>query len=71
VLQKMGDAGYTRFVQRHTSDTEVGKLAALFLSPHAATLSAVRHAVTHSGTFQAATMASMETPRVARDSAQP
>ena len=77
VLQQMGDAGYTRFVQRHTSDTEVGKLAALFLSSNPAVPSAARHAPnltshnTHPGTFQAVTMASMESPRTAQDAVQP
>jgi glycosyltransferase involved in cell wall biosynthesis len=32
-LQRMGDAGYHRVIKRHASDTEAGKLAALFLAP--------------------------------------
>jgi len=32
-LQRMGDAGYHRIIQRHASDTEAEKLAALFLAP--------------------------------------
>ena len=63
VLQQMGDAGYARFVTRHTSDTEVGKLAALFLAPSslAPLQSPARHtSPTLSDSFQAVTMASME-----------
>jgi glycosyltransferase involved in cell wall biosynthesis len=32
-LQRMGDAGYHRSIERHTSDIEAEKLAALFLAP--------------------------------------
>ncbi len=71
VLQQMGDAGYERFVQRHTSDTEVGKLAALFRAPNTAVPSAIRHSPSHPAAFQAVTMSSMDSPRAAGDAAQP
>ena len=70
-LQQMGDAGYARFVQRHTSDTEVGKLAALFRSPNTAVPAAARHVPSHPATFQAVTMSSMDSPRAAGDAVQP
>jgi colanic acid/amylovoran biosynthesis glycosyltransferase len=31
-LQRMGDAGYGRVIERHSADTEAGKLAGLFLA---------------------------------------
>ena len=71
VLQQMGDAGYARFVKRHTSDTEVGKLAALFLAQNAPASSASRHAPTLPDAFHAVAMASMEPSRTAHDAAQP
>jgi glycosyltransferase involved in cell wall biosynthesis len=71
ILQQMGDAGYARFVQRHTSDTEVGKLAALFRSPNTALPLGARQAQSHPAAFQAVTMSSMDSPRAAQDAAQP
>jgi glycosyltransferase involved in cell wall biosynthesis len=70
-LRRMGEAGHARFVQRHTSDTEVGKLAALFCSPNTAMPLSARQASSHSGSFQTVTLSSIEAPRAASDAAQP
>jgi colanic acid/amylovoran biosynthesis glycosyltransferase len=72
VLQKMGNAGYERFVQRHTSDTEVGKLAALFLSPNAVSLPlAARQVASAPGSFPAVNLPSIDTARAAQNGVQP
>jgi hypothetical protein len=39
-LQRIGDAGYRRIIERHSSDNEAEKLAALFLAPPSTRLTA-------------------------------
>ncbi len=70
-LRRMGEAGHARFVQRHTSDTEVGKLAALFCAPNTAMPLAARQASSHSASLQAVTLSSIEASHAASDAAQP